>query len=98
MKLYTQIVYRNYSHISFNCSQDVSILNLEFIRCGGNQVKDVEKFIVKDTKFDGQNMCSTALEIIKTAGHIVNSTFKFNRRGKFKNFTHSMHAPLQDTS
>ena len=34
-----QIVCRNYSYISFNHSQHVSILNLEFIGCGSNQVK-----------------------------------------------------------
>ena len=32
--------------------------------------------------FNGQNISSTALEIIETATQIVNSTFKFNRKGK----------------
>ena len=50
-------------------------------------MKQVKKFAVKDTKFNGQNISSTALEIIETVTQISDSTFKFNRRGKFKNFT-----------
>ena len=77
-----QVVCRNYSHVHFNHSQYISISNLEFIGCGGNHVEHVEKFLVKNTMFNGQNISSTALEIIETATQIVNSTFKFNRKGK----------------
>ena len=41
----------------------------------------MEEFVVKDTKFSGQNNSGTALEIIDTAMWIVNSTFKFYRKG-----------------
>ena len=82
----SQIVCRNSSHIHFSNSQYISLSNLEFIQCGGNQVKHVEEFIVEDTKFNGQNIIGgTALEIIETATQIINSTFKFNREGEFKN-------------
>ena len=76
-----QVVCRRSSSIHFDYSQYVSISNLEFIGCGGNQIKQVKEFVVKDTRFNGQNTSGTALEIIKTATWIVNSTFKFNRKG-----------------
>ena len=79
-----QVVCRNYLHISFSHCQYVSISNLELIGCGGNQVVHVEQFLVKDAVFNGLNTSSTALEIIETATQIINGTFKFNRRGKFK--------------
>ena len=85
-----QVVCRNYSHISFSHSQYISLSNLEFIGCGGNQVEHVEEFIVKDTKFDGQNTSSTVLEITGTVAQIFDSTFTFNKRGKFKNFTDTL--------
>ena len=48
---------------------------------GGNQVERVEKFVIKGTKFEGQNASGTALEIIMTTTQIFSSTFKFNRKG-----------------
>ena len=38
----------------FYQSQGIRITNLEFIGCGGNQVRHVEEFVVKDAKFEGQ--------------------------------------------
>ena len=81
-----QIVCRNYSHILFNNSQYVSISYLEFIGCGGNQVKQVEEFVVNNTKFNGENNSGTALEIITSTAWIFNCTFNFNKRGKSKLF------------
>jgi predicted outer membrane repeat protein len=46
-------------------------------------VRHVEEFVVKDTKFEGQEKSSTALEVIETMAQIVNSTFVSNRKGLY---------------
>ena len=81
-----QIKCTNDSSMYFSQSQYIHITNLEFIGCGGNQVKHVEKFVVEDTKFQGQENSGTALELIETTAQIVNSTFVSNRKGSYKNF------------
>ena len=40
----------------------------------------VKEFMVEDTKFEGQENSSTALELIETAVQIINSTFLSNRK------------------
>ena len=72
------------SSMHFNQSQNIHITNLEFIGCGGNQVRGVEEFVVKDTKFKGQYNNGTALELIETTAWIVNSTFLSNRKGLYR--------------
>ena len=89
-----QIVCKSYQHIHFKHSWYIGISNLEFIGCGGNQVKSVDKFVVKDTVtvFNGLNTSSTALEIIVSVIQIANSTFKFhgsNPRGLYQSTAHS---------
>ena len=66
------------SHIHFNYSKYIGISNLEFIGCGGNQVKQVKEFVVQDAVFKGQNTSSRTLEIIETTAQIVDGTFTFN--------------------
>ena len=82
-----QIKCTNDSNLHFSRSQHIHITNLEFIGCGGNQVRHVEEFMVKDTKFEGQDKSSTALELIETTAQIVNSTFVSNRKGLYKECT-----------
>ena len=74
-----QIKCTSYSHIQFSQSQRVHITNLDFIGCGGNLVEEVEEFVVRDSKFEGQQSSGIALELIETIAQIVNSTFA-NRR------------------
>ena len=71
----TQIKCTGDSHIYFGQLQCIRISNLEFIACGGNQVKRVEKLVVEDTMFDGQENSGTALELIETTAQLVNSIF-----------------------
>ena len=82
--LTTQIRCASYSLIIFNRSHTVQITNLEFIGCGGNQVVNVDKFIVHDTSFKGQGNSGTALELIGTTARITNCTFLSNRNGNFR--------------
>ena len=74
----------NDSTMQFYQSQHIHITNLEFIGCGGNQVRHIEEFVVEDTKFEGQDNSSTALELIETTAQIVNSTFLSNRKGLYR--------------
>jgi hypothetical protein len=71
------------STMHFYQSQHVHITNLELIGCGGNQVRQIKEFVVEDTKFEGQESSSTALELIETTAQIVNSTFASNRKGSY---------------
>ena len=68
------------SHIHFREFQCTHISNLEFIRCGGNQVKHVERFIIKNMIFKGQENSRTALTLIETNTQIVSSSFVSNRK------------------
>ena len=79
-----QIKCTSNSHIRFSQSQYIHITSLEFIGCGGNQVKNVEEFVVQDTTFKGQENSGTALELIETTAQIVNSTFVSNRKGSYR--------------
>ena len=68
------------SQIFFNHSQHVHIINLDFIGCGGIQVKNVDEFILKGINL--QNSTSgAALELMETTAHISNCTFTFNTIG-----------------
>ena len=88
------------SHFYFNQSQYIRITNLVFIGCGGNQVNHVEKLVVEDTKFEGeQNTISgTALELTDTRAQIVNGVFLTNRKGSYRHcpvyFSHKQHSCL----
>ena len=50
-------------------------------------MKEVEEFVVRDTKFEGQESSGTVLELIETIAQIVNSTFASNRRGSYREHT-----------
>ena len=79
-----QIKCTKFSHIHFSQSQYIHITDLEFIGCGGNQVKHVEELVIQDTNFKGQENSGTALELVETTAQIVNSTFISNRKGSYK--------------
>ena len=72
------------STMYFYQSQGIRITNLEFIGCGGNQVRHVEEFMVENVKFEGQENSGTALELIETTAQIVSSTFLSNRKGLYR--------------
>ena len=76
----------SYDHnIHFSLSQLIHISNLEFIGCGGFQVKSVEEFVVQDTIFRGRDNSGTALELIDiTAVQIIDSTFSSNQLGSYR--------------
>ena len=80
----TQIKCTSSSRLYFSQSLYIHITNLEFIGCGINVTKHVEEFVVRDTKFKGEENSGTALELIETTAQIVNSTFESNRRGLYR--------------
>ena len=73
----------NESYINFSDLQCMHISNLEFIGCGGNLVKHVEKFVVENTIFKGQENSGTALILIETNTQIINCSFVSNRKGSY---------------
>ena len=77
----------NDSHIHFVKSQCIHLINLKLIGCGGNQVKNVEKLMIKDTTFEGQENSGTALELIGTTAQIANSSFVLNTKGSYRQFS-----------
>ena len=72
------------SYVSFNQSQCIRITNIEFIGCGGNLVNHVEKLVIEDTKFEGQENSGTALELGDTIAEIVDSIFTSNSKGSYR--------------
>ena len=92
-----QIKCTSYSRIHFSQSQYIHITNLEFIGCGGNQIILVERFVVLDVSFKGQNDSKTALEIIETTAKITDSIFSYNTKGSYRcvSFDH-MHGCSDD--
>ena len=76
-----QIKCASHSHFCFSQTQCIYITNLELIGCGGNQAKYVKNFVMKYTKFKGEENSGTALELIKTTAQIVNSIFASNTKG-----------------
>ena len=79
-----QIKCTNYSHIDFSQSQYILITNLEFVGCGGNQVKYIEGFMVQNAKFTGEENTRTVLILIETVAQIINSTFVSNKKGSYR--------------
>ncbi|MCG8621137.1 MAG: hypothetical protein MJE68_03910, partial [Proteobacteria bacterium] len=47
-------------------------------------MRQVEEFVVEDTKFEGRENSGTALELIETTAQIVNSTFVSNIKGSYR--------------
>ena len=80
--LTTCIMCENYTRFIFEHSNNIHISNLEFIGCGGNQVVNVDNFVVIDTIFRGQENSGTGIEVINTTAEIVNCTFSSNKNGK----------------
>ena len=75
-----QIECTDYSGMIFNYSQNVFITNLEFIGCGGNQMMNVDNFLIHDTTFVGQDNRGITLQLIQTTGEITNCAFSSLRR------------------
>ena len=70
-----QIECTSYSEMIFNYSQNVFVTNLEFIGCGGNQMMNVDNFVIRDTTFFGQDNRGITLQLIETTGEIINCAF-----------------------
>ena len=77
-----QILCTNHSRFQLSGSEYISITNVEFVGCGGNEVMDIKKFVLQGVKFKGQEETATALELINTTAVIIGSTFESNKKGK----------------
>ena len=63
------------AHVVFDFFHCVHITNLQFIGCGGNQVKNVKELIVQDTMFQGRMKSGSAIQLTETTAKMVNTTF-----------------------
>ena len=68
----------------------ISISGLELVGCRLHAVL-IKQLLIKSVTFQGKNDSGTALEIITTNASILNSTFTYNRIGRFIVFN-----PLQN--
>ena len=80
--LTTRIICKNYAWFIFEHLNNIHISNLEFIGCGGNQVVNVDYFVIHETVFRGQENSGTGIELINTTAEIVNCTFSSHKNGK----------------
>ena len=67
--------------VTFENIEWVFIQNIVFIGCGGNLVRNVDDFILRDTTFEGRDDSGTALTVINTAAKITDCTFVRNQFG-----------------
>lgn len=72
--------------LSFDYIGNVSISNVNFHQCRGNQVRLVNQFILKHCLFLGHN--STAISFINSTVIIVNCSFNSNTVGSFYSIEH----------
>ena len=79
-----QIKCTNDSRIHFSQLQFIRITNLEFIGCGGNQVKRVKELMVQRVKFKGEENSGTALELTDSTAQIINSMFVSYKQGSYR--------------
>ena len=78
----TRIMCENYSRFIFELSNNTHISNLEFVGCGGNEVVNVDNFVIHETVFRGQENSGTGIELINTTAEFVNCTFSSYKNGK----------------
>ena len=69
------------SQFSFESIEHVSIKKVKFLGCGNNVVRNVEKFILQESKFLGLEGTGTSLTLINSTVEIVNCTFVGNQFG-----------------
>ena len=75
---------QTFSFISFQNTLNVHITNVEFLGCGGNQVHDVNKLVLSDARFEGQEGSGTALELTDTNAELTNVSLLSNTNGSFR--------------
>ena len=76
----TQITCNQSGHLTFTNVHSVHISGLDFIKCAGNRVENVEKFILEDSNFlgpgDDTATDGAALELYSSSVIILRSSFK----------------------
>ena len=69
------------SSFSFESVEEVSLKSINFIGCGGNLVRNVGRFVLQGTTFEGLDGSGTSLAIIDSTAEIIDSTFVGNQFG-----------------
>ena len=84
------------SFLSFENIERVYIQNVNFVGCGGNLVKNIDDFILREITFEGKGKSGTALTIINTTADIVDCTFARNQFGTVMESVRSLRIILSD--
>ena len=69
------------ANFHFHSISRLYIENLEFIGCGGNELRSVDLASIQNAKFEGTDNSTTALRLTDSAARIANSSFLFNSVG-----------------
>ena len=68
---YANIVCENNTSFHFGDTQNIYILRVHFLECGGNSVDNVTELVLEDATFDGKNSSRSALQLIETIATIT---------------------------
>ena len=84
----------SFNNVSIFCNQNasfkfegiskLSIAGFKFIGCGKNRAKLVNKFLLENTTFIGDNESETALELENAEVNIIACSFMYNRIGSLR--------------
>ena len=69
-----QVVCESNAFIIFSSCQCVNISNIKFLGCGGNQVENVNDFLLQNARFEGEDRYGTALGLVETTGQDSSET------------------------
>ena len=69
-----QVVCESNAFIIFSSCQYVNISNIKFLGCGGNQVENVNDFLLQNARFEGEDRYGTALGLVETTGQDSSET------------------------
>ena len=82
------------SRFIFTGSNYISIANITFNGCGGNQIIDVDSFEMQGVCFNGLKTNETGLKLINTKGEITGCVFSYFTTGSYRSVQrHSNFSP-----
>ena len=93
----TQIKCTTSSRFSFESIERVSIRRLNFTGCGNNLVKNVTKFFIQETTFNGHVNTGTSVALMNTTAEVVDCTFVGNQFGTIMESVESIRTLTVDT-
>ena len=91
---YSEIQCVDNSRFIFTGCNYISIANITFNGCGGNQIIDVDSFEMQGVYFNGLKTNETGLKLINTKGEITGCVFSYFTTGSYRSVQrHSNFSP-----